>query len=517
MSRVFWYNTYMGRIAPWLLATLAAATGLCAAPQRPTPSPVEAPGRFKNAPVASTAKSTGAPPAAPWWSMFRDPTLERLEHAATEANQDLRQAVTRIEEARQQTLRSTASFYPTVEANLRWERVRTTDSNPVGRARIVGDAGAFGTVLSQNGGHGQIRAFASRGLTSTFSQYSAPLTISYELDVFGRVRHAVAGARALGQASEADRRAVELGLGAEVATTYFTLRALDSQVAVLRRGLALRQDAVRLSQERVNAGVAGPLDLARARVEQDNTEANLAEAVRQRSETENNLAALCGEAASTFHLPANLLEDASPPVVPPGVPMQLLARRPDLIEADRRLAAANEDIGVARSNFLPTFSIQGSAGQQAAFADEFFDANSRALSVLGEVRIPIFEGGRNVAELRAARARRDGALAAYRGTAVTAYKEVETSLSDLRQRAVQAQARYRANADAAQVFRLSNERYLAGATNYFDVVDAQRTMLSAELNGVQTLQARYAATIALVRAIGGAWDHAGGCEGETVK
>ena len=447
-----------------------------------------------------------APNPGPWWQVFHDTELDELERTAAASNQDLQQAVTRIEVARQQITQQAAGFLPTVEANLSWERVRTTDSNPVGRARILGDAGAFGALLGQTGnGNGQIPAFASRGLTSTFNQFSAPLTVSYELDVFGRVRHAVASARLLGAASEADRRAVELGLSAEVANAYFILRALDSQVAVLRRGLALRQDAVRLSQERVNAGVAGPLDLARARVEQDNTEANLAEVVRQRAETENNLAALCGQPASTFHLPAHLLEDAPPPIVPPGVPMQLLARRPDLIAGERQLAAANEEIGVARSNFLPTFNIRGSAGQQAAFASEFTDADSRALSVIGEVHIPIFEGGRNVAALQVAKARRDGALAAYRSTAITAYKEVETALSDLRQRAAQADARYRANADAAQVFQLSNERYLQGATNYFDVVDAQRTMLAAELNGVQTLQARFASTIALVRAIGGGW------------
>ena len=493
-----------------LLLMMAADAG--AAPKAPTPAPVEAPAHFKNAPTAPPGKAPERPvpanaPVGPWWGIFHDATLDALERSARGLNLDLQQAVTRIEVARQQTRQQAAGFLPTVEASLSWERARTTNSNPVGRAQIVGNAGEFGALLGGNAnGNGQIPAFASRGLTATFSQFSAPLTISYELDVFGRIRHAVANARALGQASEADRRAVELGLSAEVATGYFTLRALDSQVAVLRRGLALRQDAVRLSQERVTAGVAGPLDLARARVEQDNTEADLAEAIRQRAATENNLAALCGEPASTFHLPARLLEDAPPPGVPPGVPRQLLARRPDLLAAGQQLAAANESIGVARANFLPTFNLRGSAGQQAAFAREFADADSRALSVVGEVRIPIFEGGRNVAALQAAKAQRDGALAAYRGTAVTAYKEVETALSDLRQRAAQAEARHRANADAAQVFQLSNERYLQGATNYFDVVDAQRTMLAAELNGVQTLQARFAATIELVRAIGGGWE-----------
>ena len=190
--------------------------------------------------------------------------------------------------------------------------------------------------------------------------------------------------------------------------------------------------------------------------------------------------------------------------------MQLLARRPDLIEAERRLAAANEDIGVAKANFLPTFSIRGNAGQEAAYSHRVLRRGQPG--ALGDRRdhVPIFEGGRNVAQLAAARARHEAALAAYRGTAITAYKEVETALSDLRQRAAQAEARHRANADASQVFQLSQERYLAGATNYFDVVDAQRTMLGAELNGVQTLQGRFAATVALVRAMGGGWAADGG-------
>ncbi len=486
-------------------AGIAALAGNAGA--APPPPPVEAPAHFKN---ASEARPGNGSLPGPWWNLFHDTTLDGLERAAAGANQDLRQAVARIDEARQQTGRAVAGYYPTVEANLSAERIRTTNSNPIGHSQLVGNAGAFGALLGGTGGNGTIPSFAARGLTATYNDFKAPLTISYELDVFGRIRHSVASARDLGQAAEADRRAVELGLSAEVATGYFTLRALDSEVAVLWRGLGLRRDAVHLSQERLNAGVAGPLDLARAKVEQDNTEADLQEAMRQRAQTENDLAALCGQPASSFHLPEHALENMPPPAVPPGVPMQLLARRPDLIEAERRLASTGEDIRVARTNFLPTFTIQGEAGQEAAFAHEFFDADSRQLSIIGAINIPIFEGGRNVADLRAARARHEVALAAYRGTAVTAYKEVETALSDLKRRAAQADARRQADVDATQVFRLSQERYLAGAVNYFDVVDAQRTMLNAELNGVQTLQARFAATVELIRAIGGGWADGGG-------
>ena len=269
--------------------------------------------------------------------------------------------------------------------------------------------------------------------------------------------------------------------------------------------MGLRQDAVHLSQERLNAGVAGPLDLSRARVELDNTQADLEEALRQRAATENNLAELCGQPASTFRVAEHPLEDTPPPTIPPGVPMALLSHRPDLRESERHLAAADQDIGVARADFLPTFNIQGNAGLEAAYGSELFDADSRALSVMGTVHVPIFEGGRNAANLRAAKARRDLALAAYRGTAITAYKEVETALSDLRRQAAQADARRRAVADTGDVLGLSQRRYLEGAVNYFDVVDAQRSRLGAELNAVQTLEARFAGTVALVRAIGGSW------------
>lgn len=492
-----------------LIAFFSYATSQIQAAPPPTPPPVESPARFKNAPAARPIPMDPAVPGdahsdAPWWGIFHDATLDGLERQAVASNQNLARTVARIDEARQGTRTAAAGFYPTVESNLLVARQRTTNTGPILRAQLVGNPGAFGAVLG-GGGNGRVPAFASQGLSATYNDFRAPLTVSYELDVFGRVRHAYASARASAQAAEADRRAVALSLSAEVATGYFALRALDSEAVVLRRSLELRRDAVRLSQERFSAGVAGASDLARARVELDNTEADTAEVVRQRAELENNLAALCGQPASTFHVSARPLEEIPLPVVPSGVPMQLLSRRPDLVEAERLLVAADERISVSRAQFLPTFDIEGNAGFESANDDQLFQGQSSALSVLGRIHVPIFEGGRNVADLRAAKARREGALAAYRATAITAYKEVETSLSDLRQRAVQASARQHAAEDAGQVLGLSQKRYIEGATNYFDVVDAQRSLLGAELNRVQTLNARFAATIALVRAIGGGW------------
>ena len=509
--------SFPGRLALLLAALLPmGATHPVSAQPTPAPPAVATPARFKNSPSSMPSGPVTATSADDWWRVFHDRVLDFLERQAADSNQDLRQTVARIEQARQGTRQAAADLYPHFDSDPSFNRQRTTNTGPIGRAEIIGNPAAFtslfgGTTTTGNGTPtatvpaGRLPAFSSQPLSVTFNDFRVPLTVSYEIDVFGRLRHTLNSAKADAQAAEADRRAVALGLGAEVATAYYGLRALDSESDVLRSSLNLRRDAVRLSQERVNAGVAGPLDLARAKVELDNTQADAEDVLRQRAEVENDLAALCGQPASTFHLPPRPLEQTPPPAIPAGVPMQLLARRPDLAEAGFRVASADERIGAARAQFLPSFNIQGSAGLESAYDNQLFDAQSRALSVLGTIHIPIFEGGRNLADLRAARARRDEAEANYRATAITAYKEVETALSDLRRRAAQADARRRAVTDAGQVLDLSQKRYLEGATNYLDVVDAQRLQLGADINAVQTLDARFAATIALVRAIGGAW------------
>jgi multidrug efflux system outer membrane protein len=489
--------------APVLLAGSLAGLALQAAPPD-----LQTPSRFKNAPAA-TGRATvpRAVEAAGWWHIFRDANLDRLETEALGTNQDLAQSVSRIEEARQQARNAAADFFPHLAADPSAERLRTTDTGPVLKAQLIGNSGLFGSLTGAK--KGAPLAFGSRGLSVTYDDFRAPLSISYEFDVFGRIRHQYAGARANFQAAQADQRAVALSLAAEVAVDYFQLRALDSQVAVLHRTLSLRQSSLHLNQERVNAGVAGPLDVARAREVLDETQADLDEAIRERAETENVLAALCGQIASDFRLAPDPLEDVPPPDVPPGIPADLLAHRPDLAEAGRRVDAASEEIGVARARLLPTFSIQADAGFETADQEHIFDVQSRAMSVLGKVDIPIFEGGRNLAGLREAQARREEALAQYRGTALSAFREVETALSDVHQRILQADSRRRAIADSNDVLELSQKRYLAGAVDYFDVVDAQRSLLGSELSNVQTLDGRFTATVALIRALGGGWEPAG--------
>jgi multidrug efflux system outer membrane protein len=348
-------------------------------------------------------------------------------------------------------------------------------------------------------------AFDAQALSATYNDLQGELSLSYEIDVFGRIRHTYGEAEANARASAADRQAVQLSLTSQVAANYFALRALDSDVAILERTSRLRADEVQIQQERVKAGAANDMDLSRAQLEQANTEADLSDAIEQRAESENALAVLCGQSASDFRIAARPLDEIQPPALPAAVPAQLLTQRPDLIEARRRLIASNEGIDAARANLLPTFTIAANYGYESAQSAQLLEGQSRVWSITGGVSIPIFEGGRNVANLKAAHAQHDEAVAAYEQTALTAFEEAEDALSALRQRASQADARDRATDSARRVLDAAQKSYQQGAIDYFEVIDSQRSLLSAEVSQVQTLDARYAATIDLIRAMGGGY------------
>ncbi|MDB6153326.1 MAG: efflux system, outer rane lipoprotein NodT family, partial [Chthoniobacteraceae bacterium] len=367
--------------------------------------------------------------------------------------------------------------------------------------RIIGS----GIFPAGNGVSGP-DSFAGQALTNTSNDFSTQLSLGYEVDLFGRIRHAYAQGRATAQAFEADRRAVELSLTSQVAASYFTLRALDSQMAVLRRTLRLRADAIQILEARLKAGVAGDIDVFRARFELANAEAELADITQRRTESENALAVLCGQPASGFHLAEHPLDHGLPPPVPITIPAQLLTQRPDLVEEERRVAAEGEGIKSVKAEFFPTVNVGANYGFESADSAELFKDQSHTWSITGGISIPIFEGGRNAARLNAARAREQQAIAAYQQAALTAFKEAENALSGLRQHALQAEARGRAAENARHVFDIAQKSYREGAINYFEVIDAQRILLNAELAEVQTLNTRYSATIDLIRAVGGGYE-----------
>ena len=436
--------------------------------------------------------------ASRWWTLFGDDALDRLEQEAIAANQDLRQAVARVMEARAEASAAASGLYPNLSAPLAASRQRTTNTGPVTTSRLIGGGlfpGLQGSALPET--------FAGQALANTFDDFQAPLAVNYEIDVFGRVRHAHNQARANAQASLADRQAVKLSLTAQVAANYFALRAADSEVAVLQRTVRLRTDAEQIQQQRVKGGAASDVDLLRARVEKSNTEADLIDSIQERAELENALAELCGQPASDFQVAPQPLDLIPPPAVPVTIPAQLLSQRPDLVEAERRIAAAGEGVKAARAQFFPVLSMQAEYGFESSQANQLLENQSHTWSIAGAINIPIFDGGRNKADLTMARAQDEEAIDAYRQTALTAFREVENALSNLRERALQVDARQRAAEDARRVFEASQRSYGEGAMTYFEVIDAQRVLLNAELSQVRTLAIRYAATVDLIRATGG--------------
>jgi multidrug efflux system outer membrane protein len=454
------------------------------------------PSQFKGAPSPETP---GPSPVAdlggtsPWWGMFADPALDRLEDLAVQSNQDLQAAVSRVAEARAAVGAAGADLYPKVSVPISAGRQHTTNTGPITTSRLVGAGFGAGFPAS----------FAGQALENTSNDFQMPLAVSYEIDVFGRVAHARGQARANAAASQADREGIKLSLTAQVAANYFSLRAADSAVAVLRRAVSLRNDAEHIQEQRLKAGLATDVDLLRARVETANTEADLTDAVEDRAQLENALAELCGQSASTFHLEAQPLDAGAPPVVPVTVPAQLLSQRPDLVEAERRIAAAGEGVKTARAQFYPAISIGGAYGFESSQDNQLLENQSRIWSITGAINIPIFDGGRNTADLRMARSRSEEACEVYRETALKAFREVEDALSALRQRTLQADDRKRAADDARRVYEASQRSYSEGGLTYFEVIDSQRVLLSAELAQVRTLGGRYAATVDLVRATGG--------------
>ena len=491
-----------------LLATVIGAFGWAGFARADSPLPtgspagnIAVPPAFKGAVSADMPEQASNEAGAPWWGIFADPVLNRLEDQAVKSNQDLQGAIARVSEARAAASAAAAGLYPKVSVPLEASRQHTTNTGPVTTSRLVGAGFGAGFPTS----------FAGQALQNTYSDFQVPLTVGYEIDVFGRVSHARDQARANAEASQADREAVRLSLTAQVAANYFALRAADSAVAVLQRTMDLRSDAEHIQDQRVKAGSATDVDLLRAKVESANTEADLADAVQERAALENALAELCGQSASTFHVDARPLDLVAPPPVPVTVPAQVLSQRPDLVEAELRIAAANEGVKAARAQFYPAISVLGGYGFESSQDNQLLENQSHTWSIAGAINIPIFDGGRNSADLRLARSKSDEAIEFYRATALKAFREVEDALSALRQRAVQADARRRAAEDARKVYEASQRSYTDGGLSYFEVIDSQRVLLSAELAQVRTLGGRYAATVDLVRATGGGF---GGTAGD---
>ena len=419
---------------------------------------------------------------ADWWRSFNDPQLDDLVASALAANQDLRAALARVEQARAAAGIARSAYLPSLAADGSVERERSS------------------------------RALDNTAPVATSTTHRLALDLAWELDLFGRVRRLNEGARAEFAAAGATYQAARLALSAEVAGTWFTLGALDQERHIVESTIAVRRDALKLVRARYERGNAGELDVARAETELAATEADAAALARARASAQNALAVLLGEPAPSFDAPvapgmAGSAGDPSVtlPAIPAGLPGDLLTRRPDLAAAERSLAAASARIGVAKAAFFPAITLTGAAGTASAEVGDLFQADSRLWSIGPSVYLPIFQGGRNRAGLARARAAYDEAAATYRQRVLVALAEVQDALSASRLLADQAAAQARAVAAARRGAELSQKRYDAGFVSYFEVVDAQRTALEVERAEARLSGQVRLTRVALIKALGGGW------------
>ena len=427
-------------------------------------------------------------PKGAWWEVFNDRTLNDLEQRASVANQDLKAAVARVEQARASARVARGALLPTIDANPSWQRERYSPNQEP----------AFGR-------NDPVDPTIIHPLTA--NTFRAPIDLSYEIDLWGRVRRSFESARADAQSSFAAMHNVLLVVQADLAQNYFSLRSLDAEVGTVRGQLHLRQELVRLTRSRFEGGISSEIDVARAETEFADTEAELAALMKRRSELENAIAILTGENPSNFRLAA--VEESSwdpqPPIVPAGLPADLLERRPDVADAERQLASANARIGMAKAAFFPVVRLTGSGGFVSGDIESLFNWESRVWSLGPSVSLPIFAGGRNLANLNRSRAAYEEAVAKYRQRVLIAFGDVENSLSAMHFLDEQRRARDRSVASARRAAELARQRYTAGIVSYLEVVDANRGALLAERNRAQVVGERLIAGVQLIKALGGGW------------
>jgi outer membrane protein, multidrug efflux system len=408
-----------------------------------------------------------------WWKMFQDPTLDQLEAEATGANQDVKGALARIDQARAVARVSAAEFSPQITLAPSAIRLRTPP-----------------TAVPPD--------FTANILT-------APLDLSYEIDLWGRVRRSFEAARAQAQASVADYANILLGVNGDVATDYFLLRQLDAQTLLLQQTVALREKAVKITGDRFHAGISPELDFNRAKTELAQTKIDLTETSRQRDDLQDALALLCGQLSVSFRIPPGPASALIPPV-PLGLPSDLLERRPDVAEAERKMAAANAQIGVAYAAFFPAISLTGEAGYSSFQASTLLNWQSRFFQIGPELSLPLLNGGRTESEVKEARAAYLNSCAFYQQQVLTAFRDVSDAANDLHGYGVEALSESDALASSAKTLDLDQRSYNNGLVNYLDVVDAQRTDLQIQLQQAQILAQRQMATVHLIKALGGGFD-----------
>jgi outer membrane protein, multidrug efflux system len=413
-----------------------------------------------------------------WWTIFGDAQLDALELRVKTSNQDLKAAFARWQEARATTRVARSGLFPTVNAGASAARVRVSQN-------------AAGYVP---------------GAEPTFNDFEVQADLSYEIDLWGRVRNTVSAAKANQQASAADLASVELAVRAELAADYYTLRSQDAEQALLARTVADYTQSLELTQRLFGGGAAAQADVDQAQAQLETARTQAAEIALARSQTEHAIALLVGENPTGFHIdPDPLPSNTVPPRLSPGLPSTLLERRPDVGAAERRVAAANAEIGVARAAYFPVFNLAAAIGFDSQNASTWLSAPSKTWSVGPSGLLTVFDAGRHKAQSEQAHAQYDEQVANYRNTVLTAFQEVEDNLTALHRLEEESVSEAAAVTATRRALEQAQYRYKAGLVTYLEVSSTETTALQAQLAQMSILNRRMSACVLLIRALGGGW------------
>jgi NodT family efflux transporter outer membrane factor (OMF) lipoprotein len=470
-----------GRTLALAAAVVVLITGCVVGPNYTRPT-VASPDAYKEAAGWKVALPQDGAARGPWWEIFGDAQLNALEVQVDVANQNLAVAVAQFEQARALVREARAAYFPTVTVGLGYTR------------------SAQSATLLPSGG-------ASAAAGSSVSQFQFPFAASWEPDFWGRIRRAVESNQASAQASAGDLETGRLSLHAELAQDYFQLRTLDAQKQLLDATGAAYQTSLQLTKNRYASGVASRADVVQAETQLKTTQALAIDLGVQRAQLEHAIAVLIGQAPATLSLPAAPLT-ATPPSVPVGMPSELLERRPDIAAAERRVAAANAQIGVAVAAFYPTVTLSASAGFESGSISQWFTWPSRFWSVGPSISEIVYDGGLRRAQTDQARAAFDASVATYRQTVLAAFQGVEDNLAALRILENETQVQGEAVKAAKESVVLTTNQYKGGTVSYLNVITAQTIALADEVTAVQILGRRMAAAVLLIQALGGGWDAA---------
>jgi NodT family efflux transporter outer membrane factor (OMF) lipoprotein len=457
------------------VAGLVFFTGCTVGPNYVRPA-VTTPANYKEIDGWKVAQPKDTVLRGTWWEMFNDPELNGLEQQVDVSNQNIAAAEAAFRQARALVQEARANYFPTITIGIG-----------------VTNSSRSTTIMG------------SSGTRTTPTQYSLPVDVSWELDVWGRIRREVESSQAGAQASAADLQTAKLSAQTELAQDYFQLRALDSQKRLLDDTVADYQKSLDLTQNQYAAGVVSRADVLQAETQLKTTQAQAVDVGVQRAQLEHAIALLIGKTPDEVSVSV-LSPSIQPPPIPLGLPSQLLERRPDIAAAERRVAQANAQIGVAEAAYFPTVSLGASGGFESTSFARWISAPSRFWSVGPTITQTVFDGGLRRAQTDQARAVYDASVALYRETVLTGFQQVEDNIAALRILENEAQIQDEAVKSARQTVTIVTNQYKAGIVNYLNVIVVQAAALNNERTAINILGNRLNASVLLIKALGGGWD-----------